>query len=377
MGQQEKQANALAKTEAQPSGAIETATAQAEAMARAEVEARYLVALKNPRDDDAVRSRLLKECKRPNFAAVAHYEMPRAGTTIKGLSIRFAEAARRISGNMATTVQTVFQDDEQQILRVASVDFETNAIDIEEVVVPRYKEVRSIRQGDEVVGQRMNSTGQTVYKVRTTDDDHRMKRRSETQRAKRNGILALLPGDLIDECKTAIDDTIYSDVAEDPDAYRKKIVDSFAGLNVPVEELRDYLGHDIGQASPAQLAELGAVYQTVKDGEGNWRDCLAAKTGVVADSADDPNKELKKKIADKAAKAEKSRAAKGSGKGKAKAKASGKGEPRPDPDVKHTDEEAAAMKAKIEAGLTDEEIVQGWEVDPQTGDKVPPPGSEG
>ena len=363
MAQNENQTTALAKAET-TALAQETATAGAEALARAEVEARYVVAKRYPRDDDAVRQRLLKECARPNFADVARYEIPRAGRKIKGLSIRFAEAARRLSGNMATTVQTVFQDDDQQILRVASVDFETNAIDVEEVVVPRYKEMRDPRQGDEVVGQRVNSTGQTVYKVRTSDDDHRFKRRSETQRAKRNGILALLPGDLLDECKAAIDDTIYSDVAEDPDAYRKQIVDSFASLNVPVEELRDYLGHDIGQASPAQLAELGAVFQTVKSGEANWRQCLAAQTGIVSDGEEDKNAGLKKKIADKAAKATKKRSAKASGKGKAAPKA----EPKPSDDD-------AAPKAKIEAGLTDEQIAEGWEVEPGTGEAIPPSGS--
>ncbi len=286
----------------------ETATAQASAMARAEVEARYLMAERHPRNEDAVRTRLLKECDRGSFAQVALYSVPRAGRKIEGLSIRFAEAARRLAGNMITTVQTIYQDDEQQILRVVACDFETNAIDVEEVTVPRYKESRS-PQG-EVVGSRMNSTGQTVYRVRTTDDHHRTKRRSETQRAKRNAILALLPGDLLDECKERVKATLERDIKADPDAYRKQICDSFASINVPVEELRDYLGHDLMSASPAEFAELGAVFQTVRAGEASWRDCLAAKTGVVGDGKKDPNKGLKDKIAKKAAEGARKRGAK-------------------------------------------------------------------
>jgi len=354
----------------------ETAAAQSAAMARAEVEARYLMAERHPRDYDGVRQRLLKECSRTTFARSALYSVPRAGGRVEGLSIRFAEAARRIAGNMVTTVQTIYQDDEQQILRVVACDLETNAIDVEEVVVPRYKEVRSPRGGDEVVGSRMNSTGQTVYKVRTTDDDHRMKRRSETQRAKRNAILALLPGDLLDECRSVVKAGIDSDTKHDPDAARKRVVDSFGSIGVPAEDLRRYLGHDLATASPAELADLVAVYQTVRDGEATWHDCMAAKTGVEGDGKKDPHKGLKDKIAKKAAAAARKRAGKASGKGNGKAAADSDAGERPNPDVSHTDEEAAALKAKIEAGLTEEQIALGWEVDPNSGDPIPPAGSE-
>lgn len=370
-----------------PPGALaqETATAQSAAMAKAEVEARYVMAKRFPRDPDVVRQALLRECARPTFAAVARYVLPRAGQQIRGPSIRFAEAARRLSGNMASFVSTIFQNDEQQIMRVATVDFETNAIDVEEVVVPRYKEARNPRKGDEVVGARTNSSGETVYRVRTTDDDHRIKRRAETQRAKRNGILALLPGDLIDECMDAVAKTNASAAAKDPDAYRKQVLDSFGSINVPVAELRDYLGHDLGQASPAEMAELGAIYQTIRAGEANWRECLAAKTGIADDGKADPHAGLKRKIAERAAKGAKRRQPRpsgaGSDKGKAPPKESGKGQQAPAASERgrhlHTDEEKDELVAKINAGLTDEEIMAGWEVDPSTGDKVPPPGWEG
>ena len=47
---------------------LEQTISQQQAMVRAAVEARYALAIRQPRDLDAVRLRLIKDCKRPRFA---------------------------------------------------------------------------------------------------------------------------------------------------------------------------------------------------------------------------------------------------------------------------------------------------------------------
>lgn len=293
--------NALAVSE--QGGALaprETDQSAGVARAKAEVEARYIVAQQRPRSWDSARANLMRECQRTRFAEVAMYELPRAGTKIRGLSIRFAESAQRIAGNMMTQVQPVYEDSQAQQIRVSAIDLETNAIIVEDLTIPKFQERRRPRRGEEVISSRQNSTGEMTYKIRTTDDDYRTKRRSETQRARRNAILALIPGDILEDCMAEVRRVREADVASDPEAHRKKILDSFAILRVPISELRDYLGHEVDSASPAEIAELGAVYQTIKAGEASWRECLASKTGVEADGDDDPNAELRAKIADMA-----------------------------------------------------------------------------
>src|SRR5690606_29143084 len=54
----------------------ETAATSIAAAAKAAIEARYILALKRPRDWDTVRTRLLKECDRPGFADAAIYRKP-------------------------------------------------------------------------------------------------------------------------------------------------------------------------------------------------------------------------------------------------------------------------------------------------------------
>ena len=82
--------------------ASENAAIAMAAKQKAVVEARYKMALARPRDIDKVRQNMLKDAKRPNFAAVAIYHKP-IGKGVEGPSIRFVEAAIR---NM-TTILTV------------------------------------------------------------------------------------------------------------------------------------------------------------------------------------------------------------------------------------------------------------------------------
>ena len=50
------------------SRSAETAASSVAAQATAQIQARYVVALRRPRDWDDVRVRILKECRRPSFA---------------------------------------------------------------------------------------------------------------------------------------------------------------------------------------------------------------------------------------------------------------------------------------------------------------------
>ena len=65
--------------------------------------------------------------------------------------------------------------------------------------------------------------------------------------------------------------------AKDPDAARKRIVDAFADLSVTPGDLREYLGVEIGKASPSDIAELRGVYTAIREGATTWREALAGK----------------------------------------------------------------------------------------------------
>jgi hypothetical protein len=261
-----------------PVAAGETSSSAIAARARAEVEARFLYAARVPRDFMTSRRRLLDACKRPGFAAKARYAKPIGGGKVFGLSIRFAEEARVLWGNMDVTAMIAFDDAERRIYRVSGVDLETNATDGVDVVIEKFVERRNPSKGSEVIGQRLNTQGIMVYRIAATEDDLLVKVNNQLAKAKRNIILALLPADVKEEAEVQILETQKNEDAKDPQGAVKKIVDAFWPLGVTPAQLVELMGHPVEQTTPAELVLLRTYYQTLSEGEGTWGEIFEAHT---------------------------------------------------------------------------------------------------
>ena len=263
----------------------ETASSAVAARAKSEIETRYLAAFRNPRDMDVVREQLLKECKRPAFAAVARYVKPIGKDKSKwpaGPSIRFAEAAVRIMRNITVETVTVYDDREKRIIRVTVVDLEANVPYSDEITVAKTIERRSMKEGDTVISTRRNSYGDLLYILEATDDDIINKQRALISKAIRTEGLRLIPGDIVDECMEAVLETQNKTDAQDPDAAKRKVFDGFAALGVRADQLKEYLGHSAETLNPAELTDLRALFAAIRDGESNWREVMDAKAGTEA-----------------------------------------------------------------------------------------------
>lgn len=131
--------------------------------------------------------------------------------------------------------------------------------------------------GRDVVSERLNSEGQKVYEVVATEDEMLNKRNAAISKAIRNAGLRIIPGDLQDEAEHLILQTRQSGIKEDPEKYRKQIVDSFNNIGVKAQNLVDYIGCPLDQCSPAQIDELRAVFGAIKNGETTWQTVIAEK----------------------------------------------------------------------------------------------------
>lgn len=279
---------------------VETAASAVQARATAAVQARAIVALNRPRDLDTVRVRLLKECERPGFAAVARYRLPRGGKSIEGPSIRFAEAVVRNMGNLDITVDVIFDAPEKRIVKVAVVDLETNAAYSADVTIDKVVERRELREGQQAIGTRLNSAGKTVYLVPADEGELLVKQAALVSKSLRTSALRLLPGDILEECMARVMETLRKGDAADPEAARKKLVDGFAAIGVMPDALKSYLGCDLAAASPAQVDELRAIYVGIKDGEATWAEIVGEKAKADAgEAAPGPSKvqALREKVA--------------------------------------------------------------------------------
>jgi len=270
--------------------AVETASAGVAAKAKALAEARYVMALRQPRVWDAVRQDLLGECKRPSFARnkSALYNKP-IGGGVEGLGIRFVEVALRCMKNVSVDVSQVYEDDQKEIHSVVVVDLEANVPYSQDVRVSKTVE-RSFPSDDgSYVSVRKNSKGKPVYTVIGTEDDILNKRQALISKAVRTLGLRVIPGDLQDEAEAIIRKIRLDDAARDPDAERKAIIDAFGELGVPATDLIEYIGHDIATCTPKELVDLRGVYAAIRDGEATWaqaREQAANRPGAKAPSTD-------------------------------------------------------------------------------------------
>lgn len=254
----------------------ETASTVLAAQAKALVSARFEIAIRQPRDVDAVRERLLRECARPSFAAVAIYRKP-VGEGIEGPSIRFAEAAIQAMGNLAIDTPAIYDDAEKRILRVTVADMETNVVHSKDVTIMKRVERSRLGEGQVPIRTRVNSRGRTVYLVEATDDEILNQENALVSKALRTTGLRLVPGWLIDECMTEVRATRARADAKDPDAAKRKLLDAFRGVGVSAEHVKEWLGHPADTLAPAELEELRGIYTALKDGDTTWREVMDAK----------------------------------------------------------------------------------------------------
>lgn len=260
---------------------------------KAVVEARYKMAIARPRDLDTVRQNMLKDARRPSFASVAIYHKP-IGKGVEGPSIRFVEAAIRNMTNILTETDTVSEDDERRVIRVAVSDLETNTYFSQDVTVTKTVERQKLPAGEKPIRVRTNSKGQQVFIIHGTDDDILNKQNALISKAVRTLGLRLIPGDLVDEALFYVRQTMAKQDAQDPDTAKNRIIDAFSQLGVQVESLKEYLGHDLASIDPNELQTLRALYSAIKDGETTWKAVMDDKAERDAEAKEEKKKQSAK-----------------------------------------------------------------------------------
>lgn len=261
-----------------PSRVAETSSSAVAAQAKAQVEARYLMAMNRPRDVMQFRAKLLAECERPNFAQTVEYALPRGGKTISGESIRFVETALRLYQNILSETMVVFDDEERLIQRVTITDLETNTTYYQDVVMRKALERRDAK-GQEVISSRMNSTGQVVHLVRVQDDELAMKVNALASKAIRTNGLRLLPADIVAEAVATARATVARKDAEDPQAALLNIADAFEREGIMPAQLAEFLGHPLADKVTAdELAMLRTAYVALKDRLATWSEIIEKTT---------------------------------------------------------------------------------------------------
>jgi len=244
-----------------------------------------------PRDFELARARILRTCQRPRFAKVAKYSKPvGGGKRVDGLSVRFAEEIRVQWGNLDVSAFLVFDDDTRRVYRVQGVDLETNASDSVDIMVEKQVERKQPREGDEVLGERINSRGEKVFLIAANEDALLTKVNNLIAKARRNVILTLIPGDIKEEAEETIDQTVRDRDAKDPEGAKKDVLDGFFSVGVIPAQLVEFLGHPLETLNPAELHVLRRVFVAIRDGESTWDEVMVDRRAGAPPKGDDAKK---------------------------------------------------------------------------------------
>lgn len=271
--------------------------------AKALIQAKFIVAMKQRRNIDDVRCRILEACRRPRFAEKVRYAKPIGKGSIRGPSIKFADEAARIMGNLDISKTTIYEDEMIRKISVTALDLETNVSKSEEVIVKRTVERKHPGKGRPVLEWRMNTRGERVAIVIATDDELLVKEQALCAKARRNLELQLIPQDIIDEGVDESIKVVQNRDAKDPDAAKKRVVDAFAvNFGVRPSDLEAYLRHPIDKITPAEISDLREVYESMIQGEATWADFVSvSREEGASDKAEESPaaKNVREKLAKK------------------------------------------------------------------------------
>jgi hypothetical protein len=229
-----------------------------------EIQSAITIAKRFPRNEDQAFAKLMRAASRSSFAEDAAYQFPRGNVQVEGPSVNLAREAARVWGNIRYGLDVIRDDDDSRQIRGWGWDMETN--------------VRVSMEDDFAkLIQRKQKGGGTVW-VKPDERDLRELTNRRGAILVRNALLQLLPKDLIEDAMDKCKATLREKAAQDPDAARKRIILAFGELNITPEMLEQKLGHPLGQASPAEIAELRSIYKSIADGNSTWAEYLEPKS---------------------------------------------------------------------------------------------------
>lgn len=215
----------------------------------AEAQGKLIIAKRFPRDEIAAYAKAMEACQRPTMAEKAFYSYPRAGQTIEGPTIRFAEELARCWGNIDYGIKELSQDEGKSELQAYAWDLETNAQSVQNFTNPHQREA-----------------GRKMVTLTSQRDIYENNANMATRRL-RSRILAILPAWFVEDCIAECKRTLAgkNDI---PLVDRvKKMVVSFAKLGVSQEQIERRLKRKVESMTADDFTEYIGIYNAIKGGE--------------------------------------------------------------------------------------------------------------
>lgn len=252
------------------SAVVETAGArQSQSRELAEMQTKYLMAQRFPRDVVANTDKILNAFTRPALAEKSQYQFARGGSDIVGPSIRAAEAIAQQWGNMEFGFREVSRAIGEDGVPYSEV--EAFASDLE---------ARNRRPLQFIV-RHWRDTKQGGYKLKDERDIYELIA-NQAQRRVRACIIAMIPGDVIEAAMDQAEITLRTQADTSPETIGK-MVEAFAPFGVSKEHIEKRIQRRLDAIQPAQVVMLKRVYASLRDDMSSPSDWFDIEPGATAD----------------------------------------------------------------------------------------------
>lgn len=260
-----------------------------QARAIQEVQGAIVSAKKFPRDMTASYKRIMEACKRKGLAEQAMYAYKRGTSLVTGPSIRMAEMLAQNYGNIGCGVSELGTADGETQMQAFCIDYETNYQKRVTFSVPHVRETKQ--------GTKKLTDARDIYENNFNMGARRL----------RACILAVIPGDFIEDAIAVCEKTLAGDVTKPISERIRAMVDAFGNLGISQELLEKRLGHKVDAIIEHELVTLRKIYKSIEDGiskASEWFDLQTPAEGGKASTLKDrlKSKDEKKTESQEAAK---------------------------------------------------------------------------
>lgn len=229
-------------------GALSQATQVEQSRAVAEVQAAVFVAQQFPRDMSRATAEMRDVCGRMSMADRAFYAVVNRGN---GPTVHLMRELARIQGNIDYGVRELHRDDAagESEIQAYAWDIETNTRSTRTFIVPHARMAKGAR------------------KALTDLGDIYLNNQNIGARAVRECIATVLPNWLVAEAVDICHRTLEHGEGVPLDKRIADMVAGFRTINVSVQQIESKLGRKRGQWGAGDVAQMGIVFRSIRNGE--------------------------------------------------------------------------------------------------------------
>jgi len=248
-----------------------------------------------PRDEKRAYQAIMGACSVPVFAEKALYSWSQGkgknAKQIEGPTVYMMKEISRRWGHIHSGAHLIADTAEQRTLRCFARDLQTGTFFEFDVT---FAKVVFRTFGDSREGGEWRSCDERELLQLTN---------AQGSRGVRNAIQSIIPDFVVSEAVAKVKEIMRAQIKKDPRGFLKALLVRFEALGVEAGEIEDFVGFDLEKLNADQLRYLANVAGACEDGA-PWTSYLekkAVKEGVAGNVPPKTAKELKERIAQKAA----------------------------------------------------------------------------